>query len=199
MLASKGQSEDVQRCLIMGVDSYLVKPIRVRELRDAMIQAVTRAAPLATERAQKSIAARTSEGQAPLNVLVAEDNAVNQLVMTRLLQKRGHQVTIVSDGRQAIDAVAANAFDVVFMDVQMPELDGLQATREIRRREAGTHQRIPIVALTAHAMQSDMERCLEAGMDQYLSKPINPAELDKVLRSRSSPVRQRTLSANQNA
>lgn len=119
----------------------------------------------------------------PLNILVAEDNAVNQLVMTRLLRKRGHQVTVVSDGRSAVDAVSRNDFDVVFMDVQMPVLDGLQATQEIRRAEADTHHRVPIVALTAHAMQGDKQRCLEAGMDGYLTKPINPAELDRVLQN----------------
>jgi two-component system, sensor histidine kinase and response regulator len=181
MLTSNGQSEDSQRCLILGVESYLVKPIRLRELRDAMVEVVTKAAPIAGHRTQRTVAAQMPEGQTLLNILVAEDNAVNQLLMKRLLQKRGHEVTIVADGRQAIEAVAANEFDVVFMDVQMPELDGLQATREIRVRETGVGRRIPIVALTAHAMKSDMDRCLEAGMDQYLTKPIDAAELDKVL------------------
>jgi CheY-like chemotaxis protein len=101
--------------------------------------------------------------------------------MTRLLRKRGHQVTVVSDGRSAVDAVSRKDFDVVFMDVQMPVLDGLHATQEIRRAEAGSHPRVPIVALTAHAMQGDKQRCLAAGMDGYLTKPINPAELDRVL------------------
>jgi CheY-like chemotaxis protein len=181
MLTSDGQSEDAQRCLLLGIESYLVKPIRLRELRDAMVRVLSPAAPLAKDRPQKTLAAQAPAGRAALNILVAEDNAVNQLVITRLLQLRGHKVTIVADGRKAIDAVAANAFDVVFMDVQMPELDGLEATREIRKREAGTPRRIPIVALTAHAMKSDMDRCLETGMDRYLTKPIDPKELDAVL------------------
>jgi len=123
----------------------------------------------------------------PLNILLAEDNAVNQLVMTRLLHKRGHQVTVVSDGRSAVDAVSHGDFDMVFMDVQMPVLDGLQATQEIRRAQADSHPRVPIVALTAHAMQGDKQRCLAAGMDGYLTKPIKPAELDRVLHIYETP------------
>jgi signal transduction histidine kinase/CheY-like chemotaxis protein len=124
---------------------------------------------------------------APLNILVAEDNAVNQLVLKRLLHKRGHKITIVGDGRSAVDAVTSAHFDVVFMDVQMPVMDGLQAVQEIRSKEAGTHDRIPIVALTAHAMQGDKQRCLDAGMDNYLTKPIDPAELDRMLRTYAKP------------
>jgi signal transduction histidine kinase/ActR/RegA family two-component response regulator len=116
----------------------------------------------------------------PLEILVAEDNAVNQLVMKRLLHKRGHRVTFVSDGRSAVAAVFRERFDVVFMDVQMPELDGLEATRQIRQAKTDG-RRVPIVALTAHAMQGDKQRCLEAGMDDYLTKPINPDELDRLL------------------
>ena len=187
MLTSDSQSEDAQRCILAGVKSYLVKPVRLRELRDAVVSVLTPAAPPAKDSPQKAVEARTPAGQTPLNILVAEDNAVNQLVMTRMLQKRGHKVTIVTDGRKAIDAVAVSAFDIVFMDVQMPDLDGLEATREIRKREAGTQHRTPIVALTAHAMKSDMERCLETGMDKYLAKPIDAKELDKVLTLYSSP------------
>jgi CheY-like chemotaxis protein len=122
---------------------------------------------------------RKSEG---LDILVAEDNSVNQLVMKRLLHKRGHRVTFVADGRSAIAAVFRERFDVVFMDVQMPVLDGLEATREIRQAEAANHgSHVPIIALTAHAMQGDKQRCLEAGMDGYLTKPINPDELDRLL------------------
>jgi CheY-like chemotaxis protein len=116
----------------------------------------------------------------PLHILLAEDNAVNQLVMKRLLHKRGHTVTVVSDGRSAAEAVACDDFDIVFMDVQMPELDGLQATQQIRGTEAA-HQRVRIIALTAHALQGDKQRCLDAGMDDYLTKPVNPDELDRIL------------------
>jgi CheY-like chemotaxis protein len=108
---------------------------------------------------------------------------VNQLVMQRLLVKRGHRVTIAGSGQAAIDAVERNAFDLVFMDVQMPLLDGYDATREIRRREIGSQRHLPIVALTAHAMNGDRERCLESGMDDYMTKPVSPKELDEMLRT----------------
>jgi signal transduction histidine kinase/ActR/RegA family two-component response regulator len=127
-----------------------------------------------------------SSGRAPLNILVAEDNPVNQLVMTRLLHKRGHTVAVVGDGRSAVTALSRDHFDLVFMDVQMPELDGLQATQEIRRTEV-TGRRVTIVALTAHAMQGDKARCLSAGMDDYLTKPVNPHELDRILSEHVAP------------
>jgi CheY-like chemotaxis protein len=133
------------------------------------------------QRRATPVDASLSRAHVALDILVAEDNAVNQLVMTRLLRKRGHQVTVVSDGRSAVEEVSRHDFDVVFMDVQMPVLDGLQATGEIRDIEARTHRRVPIVALTAHAMQGDKQQCLDAGMDDYLTKPISPAELDRIL------------------
>ena len=117
-----------------------------------------------------------------LAVLVAEDNRVNQLVITRLLDKQGHHVTLCANGRQAVAAFEAEAFDLVLMDVQMPEMDGFAATAEIRRREAGRPGcHLPIVALTAFAMSGDRERCLAAGMDDYLSKPIKTEALTAML------------------
>ena len=118
-----------------------------------------------------------------LRILVAEDNPVNQRLITRLLEKRGHRVTMAADGREAVGAIERDFYDLVFMDVQMPELDGLEATAAIRKREAGTDVHVPIVALTAHAMKDDRNRCLAAGMDGYLSKPIRPQELDDLLQS----------------
>ena len=115
-----------------------------------------------------------------LRVLVAEDNLVNRKLVTRLLQKRGHRVTAVENGRAAVAALAhrrQNAFDVVLMDVQMPEMNGLEATAAIRQHEAAGGGHVPIVALTAHAMQGDRERCLAAGMDAYLAKPIDVEEM----------------------
>jgi CheY-like chemotaxis protein len=125
---------------------------------------------------------------AGLHVLVAEDNVVNQMVMQRLLTKRQHKVTIASSGRAALQAVESQQFDLILMDVQMPELDGLEATREIRRREP-TGTRTPIVALTAHALTGDRERCLDAGMDGYMTKPVNPTELDEVLEKYAAAAR----------
>jgi len=140
-----------------------------------------------TDSGEVPSAKASAEGQASLSILLAEDNPVNQLVMTRLLQKRRHTVAVVGDGRSAVAAVARDAFDLVFMDVQMPELDGLAATQQIRSNESargneGARGRIMIIALTAHAMQGDKQRCLEAGMDDYLTKPVDPRELDRILR-----------------
>ena len=117
----------------------------------------------------------------PLNILLAEDNSVNQRVACAMLAKRGHHVTVVDDGRQAVDAAINGTFDLVLMDVQMPEMSGFEATAAIRSRERGTGCRLPIVAMTAHAMSGDRERCLEAGMDGYLSKPVQLDELAAVL------------------
>jgi CheY-like chemotaxis protein len=113
----------------------------------------------------------------PQCILVAEDNPVNQLVISRTLEKAGHQVALAGNGRQALDFWAASHFDVIFMDMQMPEMDGLEATREIRRLERGTGERICIMAMTANAMSGDRERCLDAGMDGYFSKPMRAQEV----------------------
>jgi CheY-like chemotaxis protein len=120
-----------------------------------------------------------------LRVLVAEDNAVNQRLVVRLLEKRGHRIEVAANGREALAALRKASFDLVLMDVQMPEMDGFEATAAVRAREksegAQTHQ--PIIALTAHAMKGDREKCLVAGMDGYLTKPIRVEELDELLKS----------------
>lgn len=119
----------------------------------------------------------------PLQVLLAEDNPINQRLMMKMLEKMGHQVTLVENGKAVVETVAREPFDVVLMDVQMPELDGLEATRQIRRREQVGGRHVPIVALTAHAMKGDRERCLEAGMDSYLAKPVRWTELRAAIAS----------------
>jgi signal transduction histidine kinase/CheY-like chemotaxis protein len=187
MLTSQGQQQDAQRCRSLGVESYIVKPIRLHDLREAVLRVLRPATGAVSDRLSMPVAAGVSAAHAPLHILVAEDNAVNQLVIKRMLNKRGHKVTVVADGRSAVAAVAGNDFDVVLMDVQMPELDGLQATREIRDSEAGTQRHVPIVALTAHAMQSDQQRCLDSGMDGYLTKPINANELERILGMYAAP------------
>ncbi|HEY5314160.1 MAG TPA: response regulator, partial [Pirellulales bacterium] len=113
----------------------------------------------------------------PLRILLAEDRLVNQRMAVGLLEKRGHQITIAGNGREAVVAAQANRFDLILMDVQMPELDGFAATAEIRTLESAINRHTPIVAMTAHAMKGDRERCLEAGMDHYISKPIRSQEL----------------------
>jgi two-component system sensor histidine kinase/response regulator len=120
---------------------------------------------------------------APMRILVAEDNAVNRKVAVALIERLGHSVTVVNNGRQAVDEEARGGFDAVLMDVQMPVLDGYEATAMIRQREHGTGRRIPIVAVTAHAMSGDDQRCLDAGMDAYLSKPIDSERLAELMES----------------
>jgi signal transduction histidine kinase/DNA-binding response OmpR family regulator len=176
MLSSVGQRGDAARCKELGVAAYLTKPIRQSVLLDAILAVLTnpgrRGAPAA-------LVTRHSvrESQRPMRILLAEDNAVNQLVALRILEKRGHTVVVALNGREAVAAVEREPFDVILMDVQMPELDGLEATAFIRKAEAGTGRHVPIVALTAHAMREDRERCLNAGMDQYLAKPFKAGDL----------------------
>jgi signal transduction histidine kinase/ActR/RegA family two-component response regulator len=122
-----------------------------------------------------------------VRVLLAEDNLVNQKLFVRLIEKLGHQVSVAANGRQALTMHAAGRFDVVLMDVQMPEMDGIEATREIRRREQGSGAHTPILGLTAHAMKGDKERCLDAGMDSYLAKPVRVDELAGAIASLVTP------------
>ena len=117
----------------------------------------------------------------PLRILLVEDNVINQKVATRMLEKNGHVVVSVGNGRLALEIMARQTFDAILMDVQMPEMDGLEATAAIRAREQGTGRRTPIVALTAHALIGDRERCLQAGMDAYVSKPVQSAQLIQAL------------------
>jgi PAS domain S-box-containing protein len=179
MLTSAGHPEDVARCRRLGISAYLTKPIKQSELFDVIITAISQPA---GERPRAPRPAREARRpQRKLHVLLAEDNQVNQLLATRIFKKLGHHVTVVSNGREAVSAVQAGQFDLVAMDVQMPEMDGLNATAAIRACEkaAGTH--VPIMAMTAHAMKGDRERCLAAGMDGYTSKPIRIGELEHAI------------------
>jgi CheY-like chemotaxis protein len=180
LLTSSGQRVDALRCGAAGFDSYLVKPLRTQELQELMMR-LTSSTPMqsAPSRTQRSRAIASG-----MHILVAEDNVVNQAVIQRLLTKRGHRVSIANNGRGAVEACEREPFDLIFMDVQMPEMDGIEATREIRRREA-SGQHVPIVALTAHAMSGDRERCLAVGMDDYMTKPVDPKQLDVVLANHS--------------
>jgi two-component system, sensor histidine kinase and response regulator len=179
MLSSVGQRGDAARCKELGVAAYLTKPVKQSLLLDAIHAALagdagTAARPLVTRHSVR-------EAQRPLRVLLAEDNAVNRALVITLLKKRGHSVVIAENGREAIEAHLRERFDVVLMDVQMPEVDGFEATAAIRRHEAVSGLYVPIVALTAHAMSDDRERCLASGMDFYLTKPLVPAALYETL------------------
>jgi CheY-like chemotaxis protein len=182
MLTSAGHRGDAARCLELGVSAYLLKPTRQSELREAVARVLGAresdgAIPLITRFSLHD----ACDPSAYLRVLLAEDNAVNQRLAVRLLEKRGHRVAVAENGREALIALEKEKFDLVFMDVQMPEMDGFEATVAIREREksSGLHQ--PIIALTAHAMKGDREQCLAAGMDGYLTKPIRPQELEEIL------------------
>jgi signal transduction histidine kinase/CheY-like chemotaxis protein len=184
MLTSAGHRGDAARCQELGVSAYLLKPIRQSELREAVAQVLGAreqkgAIPLITRYSLQD----AREPSASLRVLLAEDNLVNQRLTTRLLEKRGHYVTVAGNGREAVAALEKESFDLVLMDVQMPEMDGVEATAAIRGMEKGSGNHLPIVALTAHAMKGDREKCLAGGMDGYLTKPIRPQELDELLES----------------
>jgi two-component system, sensor histidine kinase and response regulator len=184
MLSSGAQRGDATRCSQLGIAAYLLKPVRQLELRDAISRVLQ--TPEQPHEAHVVTAASLVQDMPParaLHILVAEDHAVNQKLVTRLLEKRGHTVFLATNGKEALAASKTTPFDLILMDVQMPEMDGLEATRELRRRELITGKHCPIVAMTALAMKGDRERCLEAGMDDYLSKPIRPKELDAVLDS----------------
>jgi two-component system, sensor histidine kinase and response regulator len=176
MLTSAGQRGDAARCRELGIAAYLVKPIAQSDLLDAILRVLgTKGQPV--ENAQLVTRHSLREGRRSLRVLLAEDNAVNQKLASRLLEKRGHSVVVTATGRQAVEALEGQRFDLVLMDVQMPEMDGFEATAAIRTRECLTGSHIPVIAMTAHAMTGDRERCLAAGMDGYLSKPIHGKEL----------------------
>jgi signal transduction histidine kinase/CheY-like chemotaxis protein len=194
MLTSAGHRGDAERCQELGVAAYLLKPIRQSELREAIARVLGArkqegAIPLVTRFSLQ--AAR--DPSAFLRILLAEDNAVNQRLAVRLLEKRGHHVVVAGNGREALEALGKESFDLVLMDVQMPEMDGMEATAAIREREKGSGFHQPIIALTAHAMKGDREKCLAAGMDGYLTKPIRPPELDEILEDH---VARRSTSAN---
>ncbi len=176
MLTSAGQRGDAARCRKLGIAAYLIKPIRQSELLEAILLALGEVHP---ERVPSPLITRHTlrEARRKFRVLLAEDNPVNQTLAVRLLEKRGHAVVVAANGREALEALRQQEFDVVLMDVQMPEMDGFEATAMIRAEEKRTGRHMPVIAMTAHAMKGDRERCLEAGMDDYVSKPINPEQL----------------------
>ncbi|HTQ37616.1 MAG TPA: response regulator [Pirellulales bacterium] len=178
LLSADDNSGDAARCRALGITRYLRKPIATPELAGAILGALSKpgepgvpASDMATADAPGAV---PKVADYPRHILVAEDNPVNRCVAAGLLKKRGYLVDTVENGQQALRALACQQFDLVLMDLQMPEMDGLQATGAIRQLEKTTGEHLPIVAMTAHAMVGDRERCLSAGMDDYVSKPIEP-------------------------
>ncbi|HTR37897.1 MAG TPA: response regulator [Bryobacteraceae bacterium] len=176
MLTSGGQRGDGIRCKQLGIAAYLIKPVSQSDLLETLLRVV---APSAGDgRATQPITRHTlREARKPIRVLLAEDNAVNQRLASRLLEREGHSVVVVADGLKAVEAMEAGAFDLVLMDVQMPSMDGMEATALIRQKEKDTGLHVPIIAMTAHAMAGDRQRFLASGMDNYVSKPIHSREL----------------------
>lgn len=185
ILTSSDQVGDAARSREVGVAAYLTKPVGQWELLDALHRALAGAEP--------ALPARPTPAHAPpsagprLRVLVAEVNEFNQRLVVRLLEKRGHAVTLAADGPAALAALGGGRFDLALLDLQMPGKDGLQVAAEWRRREGPTGRRLPLVAVTAHALAGDRERCLAAGMDGYLAKPLRAAELDAELARVTAP------------
>ena len=178
MLSSAHKDDVARRAEAIGINHFLLKPVRQSELLETIF------AVLGVTADEATLPSVPVEHEVrPLKVLVAEDNAVNQRLAQRLLERRGHEATIVGDGAEAVTALSNGSFDLVLMDVQMPNMDGFQATAAIRQREKETGHHIPIIAMTAHAMRGDKERCLAAGMDGYVSKPLRSEDFYAAIES----------------
>ncbi|HEX4227321.1 MAG TPA: response regulator [Bryobacteraceae bacterium] len=181
MLTSVGQYADVERCRSLGLSAYLTKPIRQHELQDAILRVLGE---VKTNNGRRPLGTNQTAGNNPhLRVLLVEDNSVNQKVAQLLLKKWNYRVVAAANGIEALAQLQETPVDVVLMDLQMPQMDGFQTTAAIRREEVRTGRHLPIIGLTAHAVRGDRERCLEAGMDDYLAKPIRAEELKRLLES----------------
>jgi signal transduction histidine kinase/DNA-binding response OmpR family regulator len=177
MLTSSSQQEDLARCRELGIGAYLNKPLRHSEMLDAVMTALGHAAVTAEHTTHPS----ARQDGPRLRILLAEDNPVNQKLALGILAKRGHSVLVANNGREAVEAAEQERFDLVLMDVHMPEMGGFEATGLIRQRERAQGGHLPIVAVTARAMLGDRERCLEAGMDDYLTKPVKVTDLLEII------------------
>ncbi|HEU5407964.1 MAG TPA: response regulator, partial [Nitrospira sp.] len=189
LLTSFGRRGDAKRAKEAGLAAYLTKPIRERQLHDCLVAVITPrpvAPGMPAARESPPLITRhtlaETEAKVDLRILLAEDNIINQKVAARLFQRMGYRVDVVANGREAVEAVSRIRYDAVFMDCEMPEMDGFEATNLIRKLEGlGTPHHVPVIAMTANVMQGDRERCLAAGMDDYLSKPISVDALARVL------------------
>jgi len=184
MLTSAGQRGDAARCQDIGIEAYLLKPVKQSALLKAIAHSLGRPAAAGLPPVTRH---SLNESRSKLRVLLAEDNAINQKLAVRILEKQGYSVSVANDGKEAVAASQSGEFDVILMDVQMPNMGGLEAAAAIRTLERGTGRHVPIVALTAHAMKGDQERCLAAGMDGYVPKPIQPNHLLEVVTQVTAP------------
>jgi len=178
VLTSSDQSSSAARCRRLGVDTYLIKPVKPAELLGMIRRAVGAWKPQTALRTPPGVSAAPGHS---LSILVAEDNLVNQKVTVAMLQRMGHRAIVAGDGAEALAKWNENHVDLILMDVQMPAMDGFEATQRIRSQESARGTHVPIVAMTAHAMAGDRERCLEAGMDDYVSKPVNRTALEQAM------------------
>lgn len=180
MLTSAGTKGDSQRCKELGIDAYFTKPIVAEDIQSALLKVL--GVRVSAQETNKPLTRHSlKESSIPLSILLAEDNKVNQLVAIKIIEKTGHRVALANDGQEALNMLGERHFDVVLMDMQMPQMDGLEATRLLREREKGSTRHIPVIAMTANAMEGDRETCLRAGMDDYLAKPIRAADLKEKL------------------
>jgi CheY-like chemotaxis protein len=189
LLSGASQSADITRCQASRVAAYLTKPVSGQQLLAAILRA---SGTQQEQTVEATVLDEPSPGKAArkLRVLLVEDNEVNRTLVTRLLEKHGHNVVVAGNGREALKALehaSRGGFDLILMDVQMPDMDGFETTAAIRAQELSTGGHVPIVAVTAHAMKGDRERCLAAGMDGYLSKPLQVRELLNLLREYEAP------------
>jgi CheY-like chemotaxis protein len=189
---------EAARCRDLGVVAYTTKPIRGHELREVLKAARTRAARGTGDipPAARSEVVPDKRTVRALRILLAEDNAINQRLTLRLLEKRGHAVVAAGDGVEALEALDSDVFDLVLMDVQMPRMDGFQVTGIVREREKVTGGHLPIFAMTAHVLKGDEERCLNAGMDGYIPKPVSPKDLIAMVEGVSIPISPASASAS---
>jgi PAS domain S-box-containing protein len=188
MLTSSSGSGEFRECQRMGITSLLIKPVKQSDLKKALITSLKSASDSTTIVLADTETARQSTDDQPhdlkpLKILLAEDGRANQQMAVGLLNRWGHRVDVAENGEETIDRWRTGSFDVILMDVQMPVMDGLEATRQIRKIEQATNRRIPIVAMTAHAMKGDRERCVAAGMDAYVTKPVRKVELVRAIKS----------------
>jgi CheY-like chemotaxis protein len=185
LLSSIGQKGDADRCRAAGVEGYLLKPVLPQEFEEILL--VVMEMKPAAERMATVVTMPQRPEVRSLKILLVEDVVINQRVASRILEKLGHTVTLAHDGREAVAAWEEGRFDLILMDVQMPVMDGFEATALIREQERSTGKHVPIIAMTAYAMKGDEEKCRAAGMDGYVSKPAKQEEIRAAIEAVLSP------------